>query len=245
MSSKRMNPNEYHKYEENEEIGEIDKQKKKSKKKKRKVNVKRLVFRIFLILLIIILILAGFIFWYGYDKFSKINHDTSFDKNAVEINEGVSTTGYFNIMLFGVDARDQTDSYDSSLSDVIMVVSINQDTKKVKIASIYRDTYLQDKKTQKFDKITHAFLKGGPSLSMSTINRNLDLDITDYVAINFKVVIDVVDAVGGVTVDISKDEAHWINAYIDEMNKNTGHNSPHITKARNIFIRWSSSDRIC
>ncbi len=111
-----------------------------------------------------------------------------------------------------------------------MIVSINQETKKVKIASIYRDTYLQDTKTKKFDKITHAFMQGGAERSINNINTNLDLDITDYVAINFNVVVDVVDAVGGVTLDITNEEARYINPYIDEVNRDTGHKSKRITK---------------
>ncbi len=135
-------------------------------------------------------------------------------------------TGYFNIALFGVDSR--KNSYENTLSDSIMIVSINQDTKKVKIASVYRDTYL--KIGSSFDKITHAFSKGGAKLSLSALNTNLDLSITDYVAVNFNVVVDVVDAVGGVDIDVDSAEKKWINQYIDEVNKVTGHKSSHIDK---------------
>ena len=110
-----------------------------------------------------------------------------------------------------------------------MIVSINQDTKKVKIASVYRDSYLKIGKS--FDKITHAYAKGGAAQSLSAINTNLDLDIKEYLAVNFDVVIDVVNAVGGVEIEITSEEAKYINQYIKELNSVTKHNSSYITKA--------------
>lgn len=166
-------------------------------KKKKKSKVKRVILTFFTVFFMVLAMAIGVAVGYAYNMLNVIDQDESFDENEIDVNEGVQqATGYRNIYLFGVDARNQKNSYDGSLSDVIMVVSINQDTKKVKIASVYRDTYLQNVRTKKFDKITHAFMQGGPQLSMSTLNTNLDLDITDYVAINFNVVVDAVDAVG-------------------------------------------------
>lgn len=227
MSDKQMK----HKHAE-EDIEEESRNKKSGKRsKKKKSRLKHVLITLLIIIMMIIVMVLGAIVGYSYSMISQINYDNNIDIGNIDINEGVETTGYRNILLFGVDARSQKNSYDGSLSDVIMIVSINQDTKKVKIASVYRDTYLQNTKTKSFDKITHAFGSGGPSLSMSTINTNLDLDITDYVAVNFNVVVDVVDAVGGVTMDITAEEAKHINAYIDEVNKDTGHKSKRITKA--------------
>lgn len=220
-----------HGYEDDDEFEYREPKQKTKKKKKKKSKLKRVIIVFLIILFMLISMALGVIVGYGYNMIGQMNQDVSFDKSQIEINEGVETTGYINLYLFGVDARSQKNSYEGSLSDVIMVVSINQDTKKVKIASVYRDTYLQNTKTKSFDKITHAFGSGGPSLSMSTLNTNLDLDITEYVAINFNVVVDVVDAVGGVTIDLTSEEAYHINAYIDEINKDTGHKSKRITKA--------------
>lgn len=200
-----------------------EKENKRSKKKKKHVFLK-----VVLILLAIIAILAGVIIGYGYSKLAQINHDEDFDVNQVEVNEGVEVAeGYRNILLLGVDSREN--EYTKTLSDSIMVVSINQDTKKVKIASVYRDTYL--KIGNKYDKITHAFAYGGATSSLSAINTNLDLDIKEYVAINFNVVIDVVDAVGGVEVELDSAEVKYINQYIKEINDVTDHNGDKITKA--------------
>ncbi len=240
MEKKQMNSKLNYIYDDDEYIRKGPKHsantKKVKKKKKKKSKAKRIIMKTLIILMLILILIIGAIVAYGLSKLGKINRDNSFDKSDIEINEGVETTGYINLYLFGVDARDQSDSYNESLSDVIMVVSINQDTKKVKIASVYRDTYLQDAKLKKFDKVTHSFLRGGPSLSMSTLNTNLDLDITDYVAINFNVVIDIVDAVGGIDLTITNEEAENMRDYIEEMNNCTGHNSSFIKKGGTYHV---------
>ncbi len=229
MAGKRMK----HGYEDEEDeiktknkVGSTGK-----KKKKKKSKLKRIILTMFLVILMIGATVLGAVVGYGYNLLKELDIDNTIDGNDIEINEGVEEAkGYYNIVLYGVDARSQKNSYEGSLSDVIMIVSINQDTKKVKLVSVYRDTYLQNTKTKKFDKITHAFGSGGPALSMNILNSNLDLDLKNYVAVNFNVVVDVVDAVGGVTMDITQEEASQINPYIDEVNRTTGHKSKHITK---------------
>ncbi len=194
MTDKQM---KYNYEDEEKENKNIKNKHGKRTKKKKKSKLKRVILTFFTIFFMILAMVVGVAVGYAYNMLTVIEEDQSFKKEEIDVNEGVQqATGYRNIYLFGVDARNQKNSYDGSLSDVIMVVSINQDTKKVKIASVYRDTYLQNIRTKKFDKITHAFMQGGPQLSMSTLNTNLDLDITDYVAINFNVVVDAVDAVG-------------------------------------------------
>ena len=204
----------------------VRKPSKKKKKKKRHIFLK-----ILLVLLMLIAIALGTIVGFAYSMLDQMEFDNQVDKNTIEVNDGVETAkGTVNIALFGVDARNQKNSYSGSLSDVIMIVSINQDTKKVRIASVYRDTYLQMSDTKKFDKITHAFGRG-PQISNNSLNSNLDMDIKDYVAINFNVVVDVVDAEGVVTVDVTREEALQMTNYIDEINNTTGHKSKHLTKA--------------
>ena len=214
MGAKRMN----------DSIDEEEERPKKSKKANKKKKKKHIFLKIVLVLITIIVICAGVLVGYTWSKMTKINYD-NIDKNEIEINE--EATGYRNILLLGVDSR--ANSYENALSDSIMVVSINQDTKKVKIASVYRDSYL--KIGTKYDKVTHAYASGGPKLSLSTINTNLDLALTEYVSLNFNVVVDVVNAVGGVEIDITSDEVKYINPYINELNDITGHNSANITKA--------------
>lgn len=161
---------------------------------------------IFLLILVIVCIVTGVVF--VKTKLNKINYE-NVTPNEIEINEGVEEvlTGYTNIALLGLDVQDAT--FANSRSDCIMIISINNDTKEVKIASVYRDTYLNIE-GHGLDKVTHAYAFGRAPLALSTINTNLDLDITKYVTIDFNSVIHIVDEIGGVPITVTKAEAGQI-----------------------------------
>lgn len=161
---------------------------------------------IFLLILIIACIITGVVFI--KIKLNKINYE-NVTPNEIEINEGVGEvlTGYTNIALLGLDVQDAT--FANSRSDCIMIISINNDTKEVKIASVYRDTYLNIE-GHGLDKVTHAYAFGRAPLALSTINTNLDLDITKYVTIDFNSVIHIVDEIGGVSITVTNAEAGQI-----------------------------------
>jgi LCP family protein required for cell wall assembly len=130
-----------------------------------------------------------------YYYFNKLNHNTSEDKK-IQQNETVEIKdGYRNIVIFGVDSR-QNETKISTHSDTIIIVSINNKTKDVKLASIYRDTYVKIPDKNEFDKINAAYFRGGYSLALSTINKNLDLGIKEYVTVSFKAVVDAIDVLG-------------------------------------------------
>ncbi len=223
MTAKRMKSKDY----DEEDIPKSLRHDKEENGKKKKKKKKHLFLKIVLVLIIIIVILAGVLIGYAYSKIQMIDYD-DINENEIVVNQGLETaTGYRNIVLYGVDSRDN--GYEHALSDTIMIVSINQDTKKVKIASVYRDTYL--KVGNSYDKITHAYAKGGPTLSLSSLNTNLDLDLKEFVTVNFNVVVDVINEIGGVEKEITKEETKYINRYIDEINNVTNHKSEHITKA--------------
>ena len=133
----------------------------------------------------------------------------------------VDVDGYINILLLGVDARDMS-NIDGNRTDAIMVVSINKDTNEVKIASVYRDTFLKMGDTETYDKITHAFVYGGAEMTMKTLNQAMDLNISNYVIINFKVVADIVNAVGGIEVDVEEYEIQQLNKYTKQTANNIG-----------------------
>ena len=181
-----------------------------------------------MIIIILLVVMIGVCGGYLINKLSKIDYNEKGLEN-VEINEGVENEGYLNIALFGIDAR--SNDYDSgSGSDAILIVSINQKTKEVKMVSVYRDSYLcyED---NKYTKLTDIYRKYGAEKTVSVLNRNLDLDISEYVTINFEVVADVVNYIGGVQVEIKKADLQYINGYIDENMKVTGIKSSYIRKA--------------
>ena len=129
--------------------------------------------------------------------------------------------GYYNILLLGVDSRDMS-NLEGTRSDAIMVVSINEETSDVKILSVYRDTYLKMGDTYTYDKITHSCVYGGPEMTMKSLNQALDIDISNYVVVNFKAVADLVDAVGGIEVNVEDYEIEQLNKYTIETAENIG-----------------------
>ena len=182
---------------------------------------------IFGIELVVLLVLVGVLFVYANitNKLGKIDISDSADSADVKVNEQVVGSkvmkGYTNIALFGVDSRDE--NLDSSNSDTTIVASINNDTKEVKLVSIYRDTYLnigQDK--DKYDKANAAYAIGGPVQAMSMLNTNMDLNIKNYVAVDFNALVKVIDLLGGLDVDLSYEEIEHMNNYCVETSEVTG-----------------------
>lgn len=187
----------------------------------------------------------------AYEDAIDVDENTTADDLLMNMSdkEAKHMSGYVNIAVFGIDSRadkeDNADGLDDSdsHSDVTMIVSINCDTKQVKLLSVYRDTcmLIQKGKSKKevYEKITHAYCYGsiiktgdtnrGPEYALNALNRNLDMNITEYVTVNFDVVRQVIEELGGLDIDIDKGELKYINQYIDEINKLSGTNSPHVT----------------
>lgn len=177
--------------------------------------------------LVVLLVLVGVLFVYANitNKLGKIDTSDSADSADVKVNEQVVGSkvmkGYTNIALFGVDSRDE--NLDSSNSDTTIVASINNDTKEVKLVSIYRDTYLNiGENKDKYDKANAAYAIGGPVQSMSMLNTNLDLNIKNYVSVDFNALVKVIDLLGGLDVDLSYEEIVHMNNYCVETSEKTG-----------------------
>ena len=162
--------------------------------------------------------------------------DESVDPDSLELNPNLPPHIY-NILLLGTDGRDpkyatlqesqDAEGKDGSKgivqrADVWLIVSINTETGEIKMTSLARDTYLLPPGYQKKTKITNMYAyknrKGNvganAELCMRTLNHYFDLNIKDYVAINFYGLVAIIDSIGGVDIDLSKAEANAINAYI-------------------------------
>ena len=111
-----------------------------------------------------------------------------------------------NVALFGIDG---------GRSDAIMIASINQVDKTIKLISIPRDTYVSVAGHGK-TKINHAYAYGKEQLALKTINSNFGLNISEYVTINFKGLINVINKIGGIELNISKAEKDYINEFVHE-----------------------------
>lgn len=196
---------------------------------KEKTKRKKRITRITVVVVILVILLLSVVTLYhslnkSIDKIQIVNED---DDKIVQ-NEGVEIDGYRNIVVFGLDTRDN--SLKRGNSDTIMLVSINNKTKDVKLVSFYRDTYVNIPDIG-YTKINAAYANGGYSLALSTINKNFDMDITEYVTVNFRAVIDTIDRLGGITLDIEKNEVKTLNGYVRELNKINGTDVPGLKSA--------------
>ena len=197
--------------------------------KKKKKGHRKLFF---VLEVLVLMILAGGLYVFSrLNKMQQVNikpGDVIVNKEVQEKEPEVANS-YTNIALYGVDSREGQLTIDAH-SDALMVASINDKTKDVKLVSVYRDTYL-DNTNGEYRKATECYFYGGPTRSISMLNKNLDLDIQDYVTVDFNVVADVVDAIGGVEIDVQQDEIKWLNGYQTEGSQVTGKEIVEVTQA--------------
>ena len=180
-------------------------------------------------LILIMLLGYGLFRSFLHQKYMKFEHVKDMKKEELDINEGVNPdmTGFTNIALFGIDARDDYLGK-GSRSDAIMVACINNETKEVRILSVYRDTILEVEKNDGSTvttKINAAYAYGGPELAVQTLNKNLDLSISEYITVNWEGLTRVIDALGGVEVHIEENELSTLNGVLAEQIQVNGINS--------------------
>ena len=127
-----------------------------------------------------------------------------------------------NVALFGIDSR-QVDSF-KGLSDSIMILSLNAETKKVKVISVMRDSLVPITYNGKttYGKINSAYRKG-PEVAIKTLNTIFGLDISEYATVNFYGMADIIDAVGGIDVELAKGELD-VYGYVGGLRVNWGLN---------------------
>ena len=128
--------------------------------------------------------------------------------------------GYTNVALFGVDSRDGNLGK-GNRTDCIIVASLNNETKEIKMVSVYRDTLL-DLSEGTYQKCNAAYSYGGPVTAINMLNMNLDLDIEDYVTVDFGAIADAIDLLGGVEIDVKEEEIKPLNKYINETARSAG-----------------------
>lgn len=138
--------------------------------------------------------------------------------------------GYWTLALFGLDSRDGSLGKGNQ-SDVVMICNINLDSGEIKLASVYRDTYLKIDRKGNYNKINQAYCNGGAAESVAALKENLDLKIDDYAAFNWKAVVDAVNLLGGIDLEVSQAEFRVINGFITETVESTGVPSRHLKKA--------------
>ena len=201
-----------------------DEAKVKTKKTKKKKSNTGLIIAIILVFMLVFGFIAVMVFGLNFvgEQMDKITRE-NVDRNELAINDGVkeSLEGYRNIMLIGIDARDMQ-SDENTRSDAMIIVSISKETSEIRMISIYRDTYLDLGDRVGLDKLTHAYYYGGAPQTVASINRNMDLNIEEFIVVNWKTVADAVDALGGVEIDVQESEIKELNKYIKETAEATG-----------------------
>lgn len=207
-----------------------------------------IILSVFLIICIMVVILVNLFINYKLNKI-QINPITT-NREELGINEentaNTSEMSKFrNIALLGIDTH--YDDYDTvNRTDCIIIASINQETNEVQLYSIYRDTYVQMELngTTKMNKINQAYYNGVEN-TIKTINQNLDLNITEYVLVNFKTMIDLIDRIDGIYIDIDSEELKYINAHINDLNKTFNKNTEYITKTGNQKLNGVQAVAFC
>lgn len=194
-------------------------------RKQKRLLKKRRRRRIFFgIEIFILLILIAGVFIYA--KLGKMNF-TSLDFSKIGVNSGVSNNkvmkGYTTIGLVGLDNR--SNKLKSGNSDTMIIASIDNDTKKVKLVSVYRDTYLRigedSEGNGQYNRANAAYAKGGAEQFLNMLNTNLDLNVTDFVSVDFQAVAEAVELLGGIDVELKEEEVVHLNNYCVETSKVT------------------------
>ena len=180
---------------------------------------------LFILEIVVLLLFIGGLFVYGQisAKLDKIDiQETDLaDQDIVTNDQAPQMTGYTTYALFGLDHRSKNEKLNTENSDTIIIASINNDTKAVKLVSVYRDTLL-NVKDDTYSKANSSYAFGGPTNAVSMLNTNLDLNITDYVAIDFNALVTVVDCLGGLDIPLSYAEIVHMNNYCVETSEETG-----------------------
>ena len=193
-----------------------------SRRTKKRKKAKMITFAIEALILVVLLLVLYVL--NRTERFSKVVFDDKVVEESVnDLTEETLETmeEYTNIALFGLDTRQAGSLGKGNRSDTIMIASINNQTKDVKIVSIYRDSYL-NLANDKYRKCNEAYSIGGPEQAVAMLNMNLDLKIDHYMSVDFLAVSEVVDLLGGIEIDVDEYEIEHLNNYTVETSKVTG-----------------------
>nr|MBQ8253779.1 LCP family protein [Lachnospiraceae bacterium] len=185
-----------------------DKNKSKSKKKDKKKTSKWKKF------LIALLVLAVIVFGVWYSLIGKVYKQMKYEKVQGLASEPMKQDGVTNVLLIGNDSREKGND---GRSDAMILLSISKETKTIHMTSLLRDMYV-DIPGHDGNRLNAAYAYGGPALLCETIEQNFGIEVNRYVLVNFQAFAALVDAVGGIDMEVTNEEVQWINAYLNEYN---------------------------
>ena len=201
--------------------------------------------KIIISLLVIIMILTVILVSkFVGDRLSKI-HFKDLDEGNLGINnevysevEGLTKKEYdqvVNILLLGSDSKDMSNQYDGN-SDAIMIISINPKYKSIKLISIPRDTAVNIDGFENRYKINAAFATGKEQLAVKTVNENFGLNLKEYLTVNISSMYDVINEIGGVELEITKEEMNSINHFVDMFYQFSGKPTKKVTSYGKVTL---------
>lgn len=206
--------------------------------KKKKRGRKKIVLFVFEILLLGVLL--GVLWLYNTTLGQVEFDDDALSASEAGINEDIDEDalanmhGYLNVALFGLDNR-SNGSYNEGNSDCIIIASLNYDTKEVQLVSLYRDTYLSSG-NGRYTKANGAYSAGGVKRAISMVNSNLDLNITKYICVDWKALVDAIDDLGGIDLEVTQDEVDEINYLLPEIDGTTGYETAEVTTTGTVHL---------
>ncbi len=196
-------------------------------------KVKNVLKTSFYIIIIIVLLVGGFVTGKSLKLLSKISStENKLNKDDLGINQDVLNSEkdlngkIITIAAFGLDRRSLNED---SRSDAIMLITIDSSRKKVKLVSVMRDLYVNIDSVGN-DKLNHAYFYGGPSLSVKTLNTTFNLNIEDYISLDFFSLPRIIDELGGIEIEIKPEEIGNLNKYIKENQRLLGVHEDHTIK---------------
>ena len=186
------------------------KEKKKLKKRKMHPFIKGFVGCI----AVVMIVACGVSFVTAGVLHGKLNYSEIEDTKREPFKEA----GVKNILLIGNDSRNADEG---GRSDAMILVSISSRTNSIHLTSLLRDIYV-DIPGHDGNRLNAAYAYGGPELLMETLEENFDIEVNRYMLVNFQAFANLVDAVGGVDLELSNEEVQYVNGYLVEYNQLEG-----------------------
>ncbi len=184
-------------------------------------------------LVILVIAIPATAFGYVYYKLNSM-YDSTADESILSSEDYKSDKSITNILLAGTDGRSTNDN--GTRSDSMMILTVDNKNKNLKLTSLARDSYV-DIPGHGTEKLTHAYAYGGINLLVETIEKNFELDIQNYAVVDFFSFMDIVDTIGGVSVDVSSSVLDEFNKYIGDcygLNTNSNKGSIQYIKSAGV-----------
>lgn len=165
------------------------------------------------VLVILLIVLAALILWW-YFMVGRVYNKMNYEKADDIIEGSMKEDGVINVLLIGNDSRENGED---GRSDAMILISISSKTKKIYMTSLLRDMYVEIP-GHGGNRLNAAYAYGGAALLCETIEQNFGIEVNRYALVNFQAFANMVDAVGGVDLELTNEEVQWVNAYLNEYN---------------------------